>query len=110
MATVLPRMKLDSEAFSNINEALRKEWLVTNGLGGYASSTILGLNTRKYHGLLVAAFNPPIDRRVLLSKLDEDITIGDEVFRLGCNEFQGGMIYPEGYRFLSNFSLNPMPT
>ena len=109
MATSLPRITLDSKAFLNVNEALRKEWLVTNGLGGYASSTILGMNTRKYHGLLVAAFNPPIDRRVLLTKLDEEITIGNEVFKLGCNEYQSGTINPEGYRHLSSFSIAPLP-
>jgi predicted glycogen debranching enzyme len=110
MATSLPKIVLDSKTFSDVNQALRKEWLVTNGLGGYASSTILGVNTRKYHGLLVAAFNPPVDRRVLLTKLDEEIAIDNEVFKLSCNELQSGMIHPGGYRFLSNFALEPLPT
>jgi predicted glycogen debranching enzyme len=101
METSLPKIALDTKTFSDVNEALRKEWLVTNGLGGYASSTILGVNTRKYHGLLVAAFNPPVDRRVLLTKLDEEILIG--------NDFQSG-INSEGYRFLSSFSVDPLPT
>ena len=85
------------------------EWIVTNGLGGYASSTILGINTRKYHGLLVAAFNPPTDRRVLLTKLDEEIEIENKKYSLGSNEFESG-IQPQGYQFLSGFSLNPFPT
>lgn len=109
METSLPKITVDSKAFSDVNEALRKEWLVTNGLGGYASSTILGVNTRKYHGLLIAAFNPPVDRRVLLTKLDEEIIIGKEAFSMGCNEFQSG-INPEGYRHLSSFSVDPLPT
>ena len=105
----LPRMTLGQSVLSNIDEALRREWLVTNGIGGYASSTILGINTRKYHGLLVAAFNPPVDRWVLLAKLDEEIRIGNETYLLGSNEFKHG-INPEGYRFLLDFSLNPFPT
>jgi len=102
-------MTLDSRAFSDVDKALKTEWLVTNGLGGYASSTVLGINTRKYHGLLVAAFNPPVDRRVLLTKLDDEIKINGEAHSLGSNEFQKG-IQPEGYRYLSNFSLSPLPT
>jgi len=71
MKTSLPKINVDTNVLSNVDKALKTEWLVTNGLGGYASSTVLGINTRKYHGLLVAAFNPPVDRRVLLTKLDE---------------------------------------
>ena len=71
----LPKLSLNRDSLSNLGNALDKEWIITNGLGGYASSTILGLNTRKYHGLLVAAFNPPVNRWLLLSKLDETIKI-----------------------------------
>ncbi len=102
-------MRLGRTVLSDINEALRREWLVTNGLGGYASSTVLGINTRKYHGLLVAAFNPPVNRWVLLTKLDEEIKIGSTNYALGANEFRDVM-HPEGHRFLSNFVLNPFPT
>ena len=85
----LPAISLNGQELSHFEEAIKKEWLITNGLGGYASSTVLGVNTRKYHGLLVAALHPPGDRTVCLSKLDEDIIVGDDVFRLGTNEFQG---------------------
>jgi len=98
----LPAIAFNQEALSRFGEALSKEWLVTNGLGGYASSTILGINTRKYHGLLVAALHPPGDRTVCLSKLDEDVFVGDKVFRLGANEFADA-IYPQGYMFLNAF-------
>ena len=64
----LPKLALGPNLLSDINSALGKEWLVTNGLGGYSSSTVLGINTRKYHGLLVAALNPPINRWILLTK------------------------------------------
>ncbi len=105
----LPKIGLGRGVLSDVNEALGREWLVTNGLGGYASSTVLGVNTRKYHGLLVAAFNPPLNRWVLLTKLDENLQIGNETYDLGANEFRDVM-HPKGYRFLSNFSIIPFPT
>jgi predicted glycogen debranching enzyme len=102
-------MYLGPATLSDFDKALRLEWLVTNGLGGYASSTVLNINTRKYHGILVAAFNPPIDRHVVLSKLDEDVTIEDKNFPLGSNEFKD-TIYPNGFSRLRSFSQNPFPT
>ena len=84
----LPAIAFPQEALHNFGEAIQKEWLITNGLGSYASSTVLGLNTRKYHGLLVAALHPPGDRTVILSKLDEDIIVGKAVYQLGSNEFK----------------------
>ena len=62
----------------NLEEGLKKEWLLTNGIGGYCYSTILGCNTRKYHGLLVAPLTPPARRHVILSKVDEAIEIDRE--------------------------------
>ena len=105
----LPTITFQKDALSRFGEVMVKEWLVTNGLGGYASSTVLGINTRKYHGLLVAALHPPGDRTVCLSKLDEDIMVGNVVFRLGANEFKD-TIYPQGYKFLKQFSIAPFPT
>ncbi len=105
----LPTITLPSEVLARFSEAIQKEWLITNGLGGYASSTVLGLNTRKYHGLLVAALHPPGARTVCLAKLDEDILAGDDTYRLGANEFHG-TIYPQGYTFLKEFSISPFPT
>ena len=105
----LPKLALGPNLLSDVNSALGKEWLVTNGLGGYSSSTVLGINTRKYHGLLVAALNPPINRWILLTKLDEELKIGTQTFGLGANEFHDVM-NPEGYRYLSSFVLGPFPT
>lgn len=105
----LPTITFSKDALSRLGEVIVKEWLVTNGLGGYASSTVLGINTRKYHGLLVAAFHPPGDRTVCLSKLDEDVIVDNAVFRLGANEFHDN-IYPQGYKFLKQFSISPFPT
>lgn len=101
-------ISLSKEELSNFEEAIQKEWVVTNGLGGYASSTALGINTRKYHGLLVAALHPPGDRRVCLTKLDEEVKMGNKNYLLGGNEFQNG-IFPKGHLFLQEFSLSPFP-
>ncbi|MBS7632208.1 glycogen debranching enzyme family protein [Candidatus Bathyarchaeota archaeon] len=103
-----PLIKLDQAALSRFEEAIKKEWLITNGLGGYASSTVLGLNTRKYHGLLVAALHPPTDRRVCLAKLDEEVCVGNNVYPLGATEFQN-TIFPQGFLSLKEFSLTPFP-
>ncbi|UCE44429.1 MAG: glycogen debranching enzyme N-terminal domain-containing protein, partial [Candidatus Bathyarchaeota archaeon] len=104
-----PKIHIEPVLLPDFERAIRREWIVANGLGGYASSTILGVNTRKYHGLLVSAFNPPTDRRVLLTKLDEEIEIENKTYSLGSNEFRSE-IYPKGYRFLSSFALEPFPT
>lgn len=104
----LPVISLNSEVLSSFDDAISKEWIITNGLGGYASSTALGLNTRKYHGLLVAAFNPPGDRRICLAKLDEEVGIGNNTYSLYANEFQNG-IFPQGYTLLKEFSISPFP-
>jgi len=104
----LPSINLDEDQISRFDDAVQKEWLVTNGLGGYASGTALGINTRKYHGLLVAAFHPPGDRRVCLEKIDEEVCIGNSVYPLGANESQNG-VFPQGYRFLKQFSVSPFP-
>jgi predicted glycogen debranching enzyme len=105
----LPSISLGKETLSNFENAIRKEWIITNGLGGYASSTVLGINTRKYHGLLVAAFRPPGDRRVCLAKLDAEVKIENNIYPLSANEFQNG-IFPRGYMFLKEFSVSPFPS
>jgi predicted glycogen debranching enzyme len=104
----LPAINVNRDALARFDEAISKEWLITNGVGGYAASTVLGVNTRKYHGLLVAALHPPGDRTVCLAKLDEEIFVDDNVYPLGANEFQD-KIFPRGYLFLKDFSLNPLP-
>ncbi|UCC33212.1 MAG: glycogen debranching enzyme N-terminal domain-containing protein [Candidatus Bathyarchaeota archaeon] len=109
MEVDLPKLCIEPSLLSDFERAIQREWVVTNGLGGYASSTILGINTRKYHGLLVSAFDPPIDRRVLLTKFDEEIEIENRTYPLGSNEFRSET-YPKGYEFLSRFALRPFPT
>ena len=92
----------------DLDAALRREWLETNGLGGFASSTIIGLNTRRYHGLLIAATKPPVGRMVLLSKLEEILFIDGRAFELSANQYPG-VIHPEGFRYLTQFCLDPFP-
>lgn len=90
-----------------IEGSMQREWLETNGRGSYASSTTTGQNTRRYHGLLVAALEPPVARKVLLSKLDETI---DGRFELGVNEYPDGVLHPRGDLLLRDFHSDPWPT
>jgi predicted glycogen debranching enzyme len=98
-----------TEDCAQLEASSRREWLETNGLGGYASSTIAGLNSRRYHGLLVAAVRPPTKRVVLLSKLEEVLVVGDERFELSTNLYQPEVVSPQGYRLQSGFRLDPFP-
>src|SRR6184192_3944695 len=96
------------EICRDLDAALRREWLETNGLGGFASSTIIGMNTRRYHGLLMAATKPPVARILLLSKLEETLIIGGERLDLSVNRYPG-VVYPQGHKFLKEFRLDPFP-
>jgi predicted glycogen debranching enzyme len=87
---------------------MHREWIETNALGGFASSTIIGLNTRRYHALLVAAITPPVGRFVLLSKLEETVVVNGQRFELSANQYPG-VVHPEGFRFLREFRLDPFP-
>ena len=85
--------------------AERREWLVTNGIGGFASGTVAGSLTRRYHGLLIAALNPPLGRTLLVSKLEETVEYQGQMFQLSTNHWQGGAISPTGFLFLERFHL-----
>lgn len=97
-----------SEILKNYERASRREWIVTNGLGGYASSTICGANTRRYHGLLVASMEPPLGRMVILSKVDETLHISGKSYDLSCNKFPQ-TIHPMGHQHLELFSFEFHP-
>lgn len=99
---------LGADSFSSYEAGIEKEWLVGNGLGGYASSTVIGAASRTYHGLLVAAPEGASGRFLLLSSLDEELSCGEEVFRLASHKYSGA-IYPEGFSYLEKFSLSPFP-
>ena len=90
---------------ADLSRLLELEWLVTNGIGGYASSTVAGVNTRRYHGLLVAATRPPAGRRVLLASMVEELRIGDEVIGLSSAEYEDGSLDPQGWKFITGVKL-----
>jgi predicted glycogen debranching enzyme len=92
----------------SLDAQLSREWLTVNHLGGYAASTLPGCNTRKYHGLLVAAMSPPVCRMVLLSRVEETVFYDGWPHALGCNEYPDAL-HPEGYRLLRAFSAEPFP-
>ena len=94
-----------NDSFESISS---KEWIVTNGIGGYASSSLCGSNTRRYHGLLVAAFNPPTDRRVLVAGMEEKITASGKDFFISSHQYPG-TVFPNGFIYLKSFGRDPFP-
>ncbi|MDX6695232.1 MAG: hypothetical protein QOF02_2835 [Blastocatellia bacterium] len=101
-------ISFDSTICGDLRASAGKEWLETNGLGGYASSTLSGMNTRRYHGLLIAAKRPPTERVLLLSKLEETLLIDGERFDFSTNQYPQA-VHPQGYRRLHSFRLDPFP-
>ena len=97
-----------SDKLSDYDYSSHLEWLETNGLGGYASSSVTGSNTRRYHGLLVAALHPPVDRMVMISKLDETIIVNDKRVDLGTNQYPG-TLHPQGYQYLKSVERDLFP-
>jgi predicted glycogen debranching enzyme len=93
------------EICGELEVAERREWLVTNGLGGYASGTIAGLLTRRYHGLLIAALDPPHSRTLLLTQFDETASYAGEDFPLSATHWSDGTVAPRGFRHLERFHL-----
>src|ERR1022692_4808549 len=120
----------DRKVCQNPEIAFRREWLETNGLGGFASSTIAGLNTRRYHGLLIAATKPPVGRMLLLAKLEETLVVDGRRHDLSANRYPGvvhpqghllqkqmalgmnrypGVVHPQGHLLLKEFRQGPFP-
>ncbi len=100
----------DSSKASSFGGGLEEaEWLETNGLGGWASSSIIGCNTRRYHGLLIAATKPPAERMAFVSKLDETIVLNDQRYELGSNQYQNNVVHPNGYQNLKSFTKDFCP-
>ena len=101
-------IEFDREVLAGAQESLPREWLETNGIGGFSSSTIWGLNTRRYHGLLTAATKPPVGRMVLLAKLEETVIVDGARFDLSTNRYPG-VLHPRGFDYLVDFRLDPFP-
>ncbi len=92
----------------NLENGIQKEWIITNGIGGFASSTIIGANTRKYHGLLIAPLTPPARRYLILSKVDESIEIDGKQYNLYTNI--GKNYITKGYEYQTIFEKEEIPT
>lgn len=102
-------MKIEADICQNLDRGLSLEWLETNGRGGFASGTIAGANTRRYHALLITARRPPSDRYVLANHVEEWLSIDDDMFSLSTNLYVG-TVHPNGYTHCTSFSSMPWPT
>ena len=97
---------LPSDTLENL---LQHEWLETNGLGGFACGSVAGANTRRYHGLLTASLRPPVERYLLLSKLEETVVVGTRKTEISTNLYPG-VVHPQGFHHLRTFQFAPIPT
>lgn len=94
--------RLDAQQCGNLEVSARREWLLPNGIGGYAMGTPSGINTRRYHGLLVAAVTPPAERMVLLAAMDAFIQGSGNPIGISANQYPGA-VFPEGFHHLKSF-------
>lgn len=101
-------LKLDQNTCTDFVATSSREWIETNGIGGFAMGTVSGANTRRYHGLLTAATRPPLGRVTLLSKFEETLIIDGERHELSSNQFPES-VHPTGFLFLTEFRLDPFP-
>ena len=100
-----PKIEFGRDICGSLEIAEQREWLVTNGIGGYASGTVSGNLTRRYHGLLIAALNPPVGRTQLVAKLEETATYDGSDYKLATNRWASGAVEPKGYLNIENFRL-----
>ena len=98
-------MTLGRDICGDWDGAVNREWLVTNGLGGYACGTLAGANTRRYHAFLMASLKPPVARTLLVAKVDVSVEYLGRLYHLGANEFAGGAIDPRGFVHLESFRV-----
>ena len=103
-------LRVPRHRLHQLSEALATEWILTNALGGYSSSTVIGTNARKYHGLLVASLEPPVDLWMALSKLDEKLMVGKDRYELSTNMYQDVGPHPKGFVHQREFLMDPLPT
>ena len=101
-------MSLLESAYQNFDQTSRMEWLETNGLGSFAMGTWAGVNTRRYHGLLVASLRPPVERNLLLARLEDQVETASGRYDLSTCQYPG-TVSPDGYKLLSGFNCDPFP-
>ena len=99
-------VKFGREVCGSLKTAEHREWLVTNGIGGYAGGTVAGLLTRSYHGLLLAALEPPLGITLMLTKLDETVDYDGVDYSLHTNRWASGTVTPDGYKNIESFYLD----
>lgn len=104
-----PLMQFAQAALRDLSTATRREWLFTNGIGGFACETIVGLRTRRYHGLLTAAVPPPIGRVLVLAEIEAWVEKDSRTYPVSAHLYHG-TIHPNGVRHLLRFNLHPCPT
>lgn len=102
-------MRIEKEDCQSLDHALSLEWLETNGRGGFASGTVSGAHTRRYHALLLTARKPPAERFVLVNHLEEWLEVDGETIPLSTNLYPGA-VHPTGYKYCAGFSSDPWPT
>lgn len=97
---------LQKQDYTPWSAGVRKEWVLTNGIGGYAGSSVTGAHSRYHHGYLIASLHPPVERYVLLSKINETVTVGTEVYDLTTEQYrtpEGETAYRDGLQYLTSF-------
>lgn len=103
-----PGIRLDRTAWPDFATGISREWIQPNGLGGYASATIIGANVRRYHGLLLVDLGPPQGLTMLLNEVEEVVSYRGNLYALSTHQYPG-TVHPQGYLFLDSFELNPFP-
>src|SRR4051794_38298877 len=101
-------IKLERSVCNDFKAASSREWLETNGIGGFAMGTVAGAGTRRYHSLLTAAMRPPLGRVRTVAKFEEKLIINDTEYELSSNQYPGS-VYPTGFELISEFRLDPFP-
>ncbi len=99
------RYRIDEATCRDLEKASRLEWMLPNGIGGYAMGTVGGINTRRYHGHLVAAIPPPAERMLLLASMEASVQAEGSPIWLSANQYPGA-VFPEGYRYLESFEVD----
>jgi predicted glycogen debranching enzyme len=99
-------LEFSRDSIARLESAFEREWLVTNGLGGFAAGTVALANTRRYHGLLVAAMRPPVERYLLVAKVDAVVIYRGVRYSLAVNEFADGTLAAQGLDSLVTFELD----
>jgi predicted glycogen debranching enzyme len=102
------KIKFGREVCGNLDAAEAREWIVTNGIGGFASGTVAGCVTRRYHGLLVAALQPPVGRYQLVVGFDEGVRYADAEYPLATHQWASGAVDPKGFLNIESFRLDGM--